>query len=129
VARERGDVVTDQTTTPADADRARHHAVWNQLTADTAAFVKQHPGTLPIARLVWDVMVVAFARGARYGADRPNQRPTDAQIIAHVMEFATTADGAPPALRDLAYADVRAKRRAQAAEKPAPAEDGGNCDG
>ena len=122
--------MTDQTTAPAvDAARQHHDRVWNQLAADSAQFATEHPGAQWLAKLTWEAMVVGFARGARYGADRPNDRPTDAQIVAEVMKYVGDAgDNAPAALRELAYADMRARANAG---RPAPADKpgGGDCDG
>lgn len=122
--------MTETTTDPAAAARAQHEALWQQLRADVAAVTEIHPGPDVVARLLWEAMTTAFARGADYASDshRDGRRAavlSDFRIIDRVLGYAKAAasDSRVAALHELTQA-----RAAAATAAPADSE-GENCDG
>lgn len=88
---------------------------WDQIVADTRAFLAQHTEPEHVARLVWEAAVLGFVHGTLHATGRSydEQRadfPKDREIVSGVMGY-VTVDGVErfAALRELALADFRTK--------------------
>lgn len=119
------------TTTPAAPD-VTADPVWRRLVMDAQAFQRVYDTPAHLAELVQQAVVVAFTLGARFGADRPHNRPDNAQIIAMVMNYAAanSGDRHVAALHAFAHAGQRARAGQHArTETDSTTTNGGNCGG